>query len=181
MTHQPQNRFLPFLSGGDLRSIAHVDDAIKLVRTQQEFDELFALLGHPERLVVMRTADAVEKITKKHPEYLKDHKKEIIQYLSIAKDKELKWHLAELVSRIALTASELIKAEAILSWWAKDPKESRIVRVFALQALFTFLGKSRKYQEELIQLMNDIEQENIPSLNARIRKLKKQMDKSKRP
>lgn len=53
-----------YLQGGDLRSIADVDQLIPLIKTQKTFDELFSCLESEDRLIVMRAADAIEKITR---------------------------------------------------------------------------------------------------------------------
>lgn len=63
------NTFIKNLSGGDLRSIGRADAIAKDVQTQHQFDELFEALFHNDRLIVMRAADAIEKITRGKPEY----------------------------------------------------------------------------------------------------------------
>ena len=49
------------LSGGDLRSIGKSNSLVQTIRTQADFDELFNLLFHSNRVVVMRAADSIEK------------------------------------------------------------------------------------------------------------------------
>ena len=83
------------------------------MQTWNWFDELFENLFSIDRLVVMRTADALEKISATNPELLSNHKAEIINFLDTAHDKEFMWHLALMVSRLDLTTNELGKV------WAK--------------------------------------------------------------
>jgi hypothetical protein len=45
----------------------------------------------------MRAADAIEKITLQHPEYLVKYKDDLLELCYVAKHKELKWHLALLI------------------------------------------------------------------------------------
>jgi hypothetical protein len=90
-----------YLQGGDLRSIADVDQLVPLIKTQKTFDELFSCLDSDDRLIVMRAADAIEKITRDHPKYLDSHKNRLIRILDTARDKELKWHLALLIPGIS--------------------------------------------------------------------------------
>jgi len=165
------NTFIEVLSGGDLRSIGGVNAIAKQVQSQHRFDELFELLFHNDRLIVMRAADAVEKITKNKPEYLNSHKKSLLRLLKDAKDKELKWHLALLASRLKLTKSELGKAWEILSNWALDSNESRIVRVNSIQALFDLSQQAPELMGDFELTITQLEREEIPSLKARIRKL----------
>jgi CRISPR/Cas system-associated protein Csm6 len=49
------------LKGGDLRSIGKVETIVKTIKTQYDFDNLFKGLFNNDRLVIMRTADAIEK------------------------------------------------------------------------------------------------------------------------
>lgn len=59
------NNLITYLQGGDLRSIANVDRLLPLIKDQNDFDELFRHLYSDDRLIIMRTADAIEKITVK--------------------------------------------------------------------------------------------------------------------
>ena len=106
------------LSGGDLRSIGKGAAVIKSVRTQADFDNLFVLLFHNNRIVVMRAADSIEKITINNPAYLQPHKKEILQLCSTATDKELVWHLAQLTPRVSWNFRELKGVWKRLADWA---------------------------------------------------------------
>ena len=128
--------FEKLLKGGDLRSIGQSNAIISMVQNQESFDALFQQLFSTDRNVVMRAADAIEKITRKGVSYLKPHKREILSLCSSAKDIELKWHLALLVPRLSLTSKELGQIWQTLTTWATDRKESRIVRVNSLQGLF---------------------------------------------
>ncbi len=164
---------LEYLQGGDLRSIAGADEVVSLVKTPSDFDRLFQYLFSEDRLVVMRAADAVEKITLKKPEYLHGHSDEVIQLIQTASDKELKWHLALIAARMDLMEAELDGVWSTLAIWARDPKESRIVRVNSIQALFDLSGKKPKLRESFEQIARQIDAENIPSISARLRKIMK--------
>lgn len=164
--------FETILSGGDLRSIGQSNKVASLIDNQIKFDKLFQLLFHPDRKIVMRTADAIEKITIPNPNYLKSHKKAIIALCDKAEDKELKWHLALLVSRLTLTRQELGKIWHTLTSWATNKKESRIVRVNSLQGLFNLLAQDKQLHRDFFLTISQVEKENIPSLIARIKKFK---------
>lgn len=131
-----QNKLITYLRGRDLRSIAKVQELFPLAKTQSNFGELFNHLFSKDRLVIMRTADALEKISATEPEFLSSHKTDIINFLEMANDKEFKWHLSLMVSRLDLSTIELGKVWAELTKWAKNKKESRIVRVNSIQTLF---------------------------------------------
>jgi hypothetical protein len=164
------------LRGGDLRSIGKADTVVSEITNQEKFDKLFKGLFNTERSVVMRSADVIEKITITHPEYLKFHKKDLLRLLQTAGHIELKWHLAQLISRLKLSEKETGIAWDKLTQWANDKKESRIVRVFSLQALYDIQKQYPELKKDFMGTMNTLDRENIPSIKARIRKLRK--DKS---
>jgi len=66
--------FDDILKGGDLRSIGQSNNVVSLIHNQESFDKLFQQLFHNDRKVVMRTADAIEKMTLNNRDYLKRHK-----------------------------------------------------------------------------------------------------------
>lgn len=172
--------FEKILAGKDLRSIGKSNAVILKIQNQNDFDRLFKSLYHPDRLVVMHAADAIEKLTISKPHYLKKHKKKIIDLFNGAKNKELKWHLALLIPRLPLNALEFGKAWDSLTMWAKDKANSRIVRVNAFQSLFEMTKQEPELREDLYLTFLELEQENIPSINARIRIIRKLIDKQKK-
>jgi len=160
------------LLGGDLRSIGVMDKLIPNIKTQSDFDALFEYLHSDDRLLVMRAADAVEKITIKHPEFLQNHKRGVIEFFETAEDKEFKWHLAQLVPRLPLSAKELKMVWNKLTVWATDKKGSKIVRVNSIQTLFDLSENYRYLKKDFRSVVQTVEKENVPSINARIGKLK---------
>jgi len=174
------NRWEKFLKGGDLRSIGNANRILQEVKTVSHFDELFECFFSSDRRVVMRAADAIEKITRDRHTWLQKHKRQIIKLMDQAKNKELKWHLASLSSRLILSTSECASVCRILSRWCLDRAESRIVRVNSLQALAELQTRWPENQSTLIKIMNEVAKEKIPSLQARInrvrRTLKEQSD-----
>lgn len=166
-----KNALDKLLSGGDLRSVGRVNEVISLIRTQHDFDQLFQLLYDHDRLVVMRTADAVEKITAYHPDFLSKYDVEILSLCRIAVNKELKWHLAQLLPRLNLDNDQMTEASSILHRWIADKRNSRIVRVNALQSLFDLADNKKA----LLPFLTQLEEEGVPSITARIKQLRKQI------
>jgi hypothetical protein len=160
------------LKGGDLRSIGKSNSVAAQVKTQKDFDRLFKELSNPERIAVMRAADAIEKVTVEKPEFLDSHHKSIVALLDSAREKELKWHLAQIIQRVNLTEQEVQHVWKILSAWVRDKSESRIVRVFSLEALHIFSLSDKKLERKFNAIVRLIQDETIPSLQARIRKLR---------
>jgi len=120
----------------------------------------------------MRTIDAMEKISVDHySKFLKKHTHDIIQLLHMAKDKEFKWHLAIIISRLELNTEQLVSVWNRLKSWTLDKDESKIVRVNAIESLFFMSKRDTKLHKEFDAIIKKIESEQIPSIQARIRKL----------
>lgn len=166
---------IKLLSGGDLRSIGNNNLVVAGIKNQEQFDELFKYLFHNDRIVVMRAADAIEKVTIANPSYLYKHKKEILKFTDTVVDKEFKWHLALLIPRLNFDKNEFIKIWGSLIKWAKDKSNSRIVRVNSMQTLFELAKRESGLLTDFTRVMLQMEKENIPSVNARIRMIRKQM------
>lgn len=88
-----------------------------------------------------------------------------------AKDIELKWHLASLAPRMQWHDDEWVFLWDLLTQWALDKKESRIVRVNAIQALSDLLPQHPELAQDFHWTLTEIAKEQIPSINARIRKI----------
>jgi hypothetical protein len=165
------------LKGGDLRSIGQSNQVVSFVDSQAGFDELFQQLYHADRIVVMRSADAIEKIIRKNAGFLKKHKAEILQLCEAATHIELKWHLALIVTRLDLTKKEFGKVWQTLTGWAIDKNESKIVRVNALQGLFDLQRINQELKEDFNLIIRQVEKEHISSIHARIKKIKNSSNK----
>jgi hypothetical protein len=164
------------LKGGDLRSIGKANVIISEITNQKKFDKLFEGLFDTDRLVVMRAADAVEKITIAHPEYLDSHKKQLLELFQTANHIELKWHLAQLMPRLILRL-KLSEKETGIIWdkltqWALDKTGSRIVRVNSIQALFDIQKQYPELRKDFENTIAQADRQNVPSVSARIRILR---------
>ena len=168
--------FDKFLKGDDLRSLGKSSEIISNIKTQKDFDKLFEYLYHDDRAVVMKSADVIEKITLTRVDYLNKHKTEIIELINKSKNKEFKWHLAQLLGRLNYSKNELLIAWEILKKMALDIKESKIVRVNSIQSLYDLSKIDNKFTHDFKEIISIIKEENVPSINARIRKLNSKYD-----
>jgi hypothetical protein len=115
----------------------------------------------------------LEELYFQEPKLLEPHKREIISLCHESSLTHTKWYLARMLGRIELTENEIGEAWEILYLWASNRSASRILRVNSVQSLTFIVQTIPELKQELIWLMEDIYRENIPSLNARIRILKK--------
>lgn len=131
------------LGGGDRRSIGRSNEAVALVLNKPElFAALISGIALDDPLVRMRCADAAEKITALHPEYLRPHKRTLIEELSQIEQKEVRWHIAAMLARLQLTTQEQQRVVEILLSWTND--RSSIVKTLAMQALADLAMRDEK-------------------------------------
>jgi hypothetical protein len=129
------SEFAPLLIGKDLRNVHKNSIVVQAVQDQPAFDELFRLMFCRERSLVIRAADAVEKITRMRKDFLRTHKDQLLAILKSADHKELKSHAIGLIPRIELTPHELRYVWHTLTYLALNRHATKSVRVSALQAL----------------------------------------------
>jgi hypothetical protein len=92
------------LKGGDRRSIGRVDEVVANVLSNPEaFKTLFDGMLSDDPIIRMRSADAVEKVTAQHPEYLQPYKNKLIHEVSRIDQQEVRWHVAQMVPLIPLS------------------------------------------------------------------------------
>jgi hypothetical protein len=169
-------RILANLKGGDVRSIGQSDDVVQRVREHpQLFGELFEGLLDEDRLVRMRAADAVEKLTREQPELLKPWKQCLLHRVANRQEKEMRWHVAQLLPRLTLSSAEKELTLSILSEYLRDP--SSIVRTFTMQALVDLAADDSNMRGEIRPLIEQLTRTGTPAMKARGRKLTAKMDK----
>ena len=161
---------LALLTGADRRSIGRADEVAAMVlKHPASFAELMAGLWDVDPVVRMRAADAAEKVSHKQPELLHPFKAELLGLLAEASEQELRWHLAQMVPRLALTQKERLRAASLLKDYLKD--RSSIVKTFAMQALADLARRDSALLPETIELLHQLTRNGTPAMRARGRKL----------
>lgn len=160
------------LEGKERRSIGRADEVARLVlREPRRFRGLFTCLWDENPVLRMRAADAAEKVSAKQPRLLDRHKAELLDLLVETEQIELRWHLALMVPRLRLTATERQRAVAALQRYLDD--RSSIVRTFALQGLADLARNDLALQSKVKPLLEAALQSGTPAMKARARKLLK--------
>jgi hypothetical protein len=169
----PRHKIADKLEGKDRRSIGRADEVARLVlREPRRFRELFTCLWNENPVLRMRAADAAEKVSAKKPRLLDRHKAELLGLLAETEQIELRWHLALMVPRLRLSATEQQRAAAALQRYLED--RSSIVRTFALQGLADLARNDDALHRKVKQLLEDSMQSGTPAMKARARKLLKE-------
>jgi len=169
-----QNAILAMLAGGDRRSIGHSDRVVAMVgRNRRRFAQLMPGLWSDNALIRMRSADAAEKITRNHPEWLEPYRKELLGLLAEAEQPELQWHLAAMVPRLKLSPRELPAVVTALNRYLED--RSSIVKTYALQGLADLARNAPSLRATVAGTLRGATRTGTAAMKARSRKLLAQL------
>lgn len=164
------NAVLQKLGGGDRRSIGRSDEVVAEVLAEPSlFGPLFEGLLQPDPLIRMRSADAIEKITRQHPAYLQPYKTQLIQQVAHIDQQEVCWHVAQLFSRLELTPNERPAVLHVLSTYLNHP--SKIVKTCAMQALADLAEQDAALQPSIVAQLETLTASGSPAMQSRGRKL----------
>lgn len=164
------NDVLKKLEGGDRRSIGRVSDVVAEVFNDPSlFEVVFNGMLSDDPIIRMRSADALEKITARHPEYLQPYKKKLIQQVARIDQQEVRWHVAQMFPRLELSEEEQAVVVEILLDYLND--ESKIVKTFSMQALADFAERDASLRFKVIQLLEELTRTGSPAMRSRGRKL----------
>ena len=158
------------LKGGDRRSIGRSAEVVKdVLEDPNLFDSVMLGMLHEDPVVRMRSADVVEKVTIQHPQYLSVYKELIMEQITRVEQKEVRWHVAQLLPRLDLDPGETQAAIQILKSYLND--DSRIVRTFAMESLAHFVEIDPAIEPWIISLIEEMVEDGTPAMKSRGRKL----------
>jgi hypothetical protein len=164
------SNLLSELTGGDRRSIGRSNVVVgKVLRDPTRFAEITDGLSDRDPLVRMRCADVAEKVSLAHPEWLRPFKRKLLGLAESTEEKELLWHLDQMVPRLDLDRNDRCRVEAIMLSYLDD--KSRIVQTFALQALADLSLDDAELQRRMLPLIDALRRTGSPAVRARARKL----------
>ena len=158
------------LAGTDRRSISRSEAVVAEVLAHPSlFGVVFDGMLDPDPVIRMRCADAVEKITVAHPEYLPPYKKKLIQQAAQIDQQEVRWHAAQLFSRLQLNKAERRAVAGILNGYLAD--KSKIVKTFSMQALADIAGQDAELRPGIVKQLEELTRTGSPAMKSRGRKL----------
>jgi HEAT repeat protein len=152
------NELLKMLSGGSLISDGRANEAAdRVLANPQLFDQLVEGLSEPESVIRARTAHALEKISRTHPEMVESLLPKFIEMATHDPVPMVRWHIAMIFGNLQLPAESVDDVIPVLFRMLED--SSVFVKSWALVSL-TVLGRQhgsmRKVIADHIQpLLND--------------------------
>ena len=164
------------LTGGDRRQIGKSNDVVTAVLKKPAlFADLFSGLTVGDPLVRMRAADAAEKITRQQPDLLAPHTRALLRILSTTDEQEVAWHAAVMAPRLKLTKKQCDDVRSVLESFLTA--QSRIQRVMALQGLVDLTAQDPSLLPSIKRRVSAALKSDVPSMQARARKLKDVLDR----
>jgi len=162
------------LKGGDRRSIGNSDEiAAEVANTPAIFPDLFECLFNTDPVIRMRAADAVEKVTRDNPHLLQPWKRHLLETISASEDKEIRWHVAQMLPRLNLSHRERETAVQILMGYLSD--ESSIVKTLSMQGLADLAAHDEQLRAQITPLIERLTKTDTAAMRSRGRKLLKQL------
>jgi len=164
-------KILQKLGGGDLRSIGRANEVVQdILQDPALFSEVFVGLRDNDPVIRTRAADALEKVSAKHPEYLQPFKDDLINEISRIQQQEVQWHVAQMFSYLELNKAEKNKVIKILYSYI-DTTESNIVKVNCMQTLSVFAERDESLRPEIIKKIKEMMKTGGGAIQAKGRKL----------
>ena len=158
------------LKKGDRRSIGRSNEVVsEVLANPRLFRVVFSGLFADDPGVRMRSADAMEKVTARRPELLRPYKEKLIRELAATDQKEIRWHLAQMISRLKLNAPQRRRVYGALLSYLDD--RSSIVRTFAMQALVDIAKDAPPLIPAVRRRIMVLTNTGTPAMKARGRKL----------
>lgn len=159
------------LRGGDLRSIGRSDEVVvDVLKAPERLGDVFEGLFHGEAVVRARSADALEKVCATRPEWFRPFVGRLIRDVATIDQKEVRWHVAQILGRVRLTARQRQSAVGILENYLEN-SDSQIVKVSALQALADLAANEPALQPRVVEFAEMASRSGSKSLKARARKI----------
>lgn len=169
-TTEPRHPILFRLEGGDRRSIGQSNEVVADVLADPSlFAAVFAGMLAESPLVRMRSADAIEKITRRHPEYLLPYKTAMVEQVARIVQQEVRWHVAQKLPRLEWSSDELAQVLGLLLEYLDE--RSSILRTCAMQALADLARCNPTLRPTVVARLQHLTGRGTPAMRARGRKL----------
>jgi hypothetical protein len=143
------------LTGRDRRSIGQSNCVVAQVLNDPAlFPQIIEGLLGSNQLIRMRCTDVAEKVSARHPEWLRPHRQSLLDLAKHTTQQELPWHLAQMLPRLELTSTEYRAAVELVFGYLQD--NSLIVRTCAAQALADFSERDVAWRRKVLPLLENL-------------------------
>lgn len=154
------------------RTVAYVDQIIQHMIDSPDFvSVIIGCMTNRHRGLAMRAADGLEKFSLQHTTGLQPFADDLIEILQNQSQKEVRWHLAQILPRLKLSDEQM---RIVLKIWIEDfyKSPSNIVQAMSLQAVHDIADVYVPAGKKLNQLIDDALEKGAPAIKARARRLR---------
>jgi hypothetical protein len=163
------------LRGGNLRSIGRADEVAEdMIENPVLFGAVFEGLFDGDPVIRMRSADALEKASSRRPEHIQPFKRQLIEEAPNVKQKEVRWHLAQIYSYLELDEEERRRVVLVLFTFVEEA-DSHIVKVNCLQTLTELALEDARLRPKVVEILLQERTSGAPSVVSRTRRLLTQL------
>ena len=131
---------------------------------------LVKALGASDPVVVLRAADAVEKLSRVIPKRMMSHRSTLIRVAAHTTDAAVRWNLIQTLTRLPCPKRSAPGfARRLEVWYLVD--RSAIVRTCALDALVTMAADDARLRPTARRVFDDASRSGSAAVRARARRL----------
>ena len=134
---------------------------------------VFYVVRKSESKLPLDDLDKAEKISRERPEVLAPHKTKLIRLAGAAKEANARWHLAQILPRLPLTARERAGVSEILFEYLND--RSALVKTFSMQGLTDLARVDARLMPTVLPVIEHLTVHGTAAMRARGRKLLKSL------
>lgn len=156
------------LTGGDLRSDGKANEvAEKVLKNPRLLKELIKGLHSSDSIIKMRTAHALEYISRKNPALLEPVKATLLEsaYDNLP---EVRWHLAQIFGNISLSQNEKDVVVSILIDYLDG--KSILVKAWAIATLGILAAKDESLRDKITHIIELFQNDKSPAVKKRAQK-----------
>jgi hypothetical protein len=162
-------------------SVGRAEEVAALVIADPErLSRLMECLWDKDPGVVNRAGHALERVTRDamgvFGPLLAEWKTALLGLMPEAAENKLRWHLALIVPRLALSRPECRRAAAALQSWLEDG--SSIVKTMAMQGLVDLTRQDASLLTEVVDLLRILSRSGTPAMRARGRLLLMKLERT---
>jgi hypothetical protein len=140
--------------GGKSNSLGRTNEVIELVLNDRaRLEELYGCLFHEDAWLRMRAADALEKICRRHPDWLVLYVDRLLGDFSTSTQPSIQWHLAQILGEVTLTDPQKRAAVAWLKVVLASKEADWIVAANAMDTLVQFAQEGTLPPDEVVSLL----------------------------
>ena len=160
------------LSGADRRSIGRADEVVPQVLGDPHLmDDIVSGLTVEDPVIRMRAADVMEKVSGVDGGLIQPYKSKLLKIAAQATQQEVCWHMAQVLPRLRLTASERKAVFDLLLGYLDH--RSKIVKTFTMQALADLALTDPSLRQAVTGIIKACIRNGSPAMQSRGRKLLK--------